>query len=107
MSDTETLPEKQDKQQDKQQDKIPCKKQNNDTDFPMIGVEIIKRINFKVAIFLFLFGILVFSDIFIENVLPKSMTDGLCAGSEGTIAQLTVFILFYLILDLLVQGGLV
>jgi len=80
----------------------------NDTethgDFPSIGVDMIKKINFKVAIFLFIVGIFVFSDIFIENLLPKTMVDGYCADTKGTAIQLLIFILFYLVIDLLVQG---
>lgn len=77
----------------------------NPGDFPSIGVEIIKKINFKIAIFLFLIGIVIFSDVFIENFLPKNMVDGYCADSKGTLIQLLIFVLLYLLIDLFVQGG--
>lgn len=74
-------------------------------DFPSIGVELIKKINFKIAIFLFLIGIFIFSDVFIENFLPKNVVDGYCADSKGTVIQLLIFVLLYIIIDLLVQGN--
>lgn len=79
----------------------------NDDDFPSMGVNIIKKINFKVAIFLFLFGIFIFSDIFIENFMSKKTIDGYCANTHGTMIQLTIFVILYIILDLLVQGGII
>jgi len=95
MSDTETLC-----------NKLTTKKitYSNDDDFPSMGVNAVKKINFKVAIFLFLIGIFIFSDIFIENFLPKNTIDGYSANTHGTMIQLTVFVISYIVLDLLVQG---
>ena len=76
-------------------------------DFPSIGIDLLKKTNFKIAIFLFLIGIFIFSDIFIENFLPKNNVDGYCADSKGTMIQLLVFVLLYLVIDLLVQGCLI
>ena len=74
-------------------------------DFPGIGVDLIKRVNFKTAIFLFLMGLFIFSDVFIENFLPKETVDGYCADSRGTSIQLLVLVLMYILVDLLVQGN--
>ena len=74
-------------------------------DFPGIGIELMKRVNFKTAVFLFFIGLFIFSDIFIENFLPKNMVDGYCTDSRGTVIQLIVLVLMYIIIDLLVQGN--
>jgi hypothetical protein len=63
-------------------------------------------INFKVAIFLFIFGMLLFSDVFINNVLSKfqDATSGDAATTKGTVVQLSIFVLFYLVIDILGQS---
>ena len=101
MDDTETLNSNK---------KQKGNKYNTDDvsgDFPSIGIDLLKKTNFKIAIFLFLIGIFIFSDIFIENFLPKNNVDGYCADSKGTMIQLLVFVLLYLVIDLLVQGCLI
>lgn len=100
MADTETLTN----------NKKKGNKYNNDEvsgDFPSIGIELLKKTNFKIAIFLFLIGLFIFSDVFIDNFLPKNNVDGYCADSKGTMIQLLVFVLLYLVIDLLVQGCLI
>ena len=68
------------------------------------------NINFKMAIFLFIIGMCIFSDLFINGVLSKFdgaiSASGECASTKGTIIQLTIFILLYLVLDLLMKGKL-
>lgn len=83
-----------------------CEKTNDGLDdFPRIGIDLIKKISFKTSIFLFLAGLFIFSDMFIENFLPKTMVDGLCADSKGTSIQLLVLVIVYILIDLLVRGG--
>ena len=101
MSDTETL------NSSKKQKRNKYNTDDVSGDFPSIGIELLKKTNFKIAIFLFLIGIFIFSDIFIENFLPKNNVDGYCADSKGTMIQLLVFVLLYLVIDLLVQGCLI
>jgi hypothetical protein len=46
------------------------------------------------------------SDIFIEKCLPASYQDGSnCTNSYGTVAQMTILVLVYVVIDLLSQGG--
>jgi hypothetical protein len=100
MSDTETLIDVcvADK---KAQDPV-----NESSDFPSMGVDLIKRINFKVALFLLFIGLFVFSDVFIENVLPTNYQDGTnCPNTQGTATQLIILVLLYIVIDLLSQGG--
>jgi hypothetical protein len=100
-SDTETLDSVEDKDDTK-----PILSQQHE-DFPSIGVELIKKINFKIAIFLFFIGLFIFSDVFIENFLPKNTIDGYCADSKGTMIQLLILVFLYLVVDLLAQGGII
>jgi hypothetical protein len=80
--------------------------EHTESDFPSMGVDLLKRINFKVSLFLFLFGLFILSDIFIDKFLPVSYQDGTnCPNSSGTVVQLIVLIICYIIVDLLVQGG--
>jgi hypothetical protein len=76
------------------------------TDFIEVSGSIISNINIKMAIFLFFTGMVIFSDIFSDNFLNNM--DGAIHGeittTKGTVIQLVVFVLCYLILDLLVKG---
>lgn len=109
MADTETLGrDNSDKKIDKKTDKKTDKKNKSiKSDFPSMCVELCKKINFKTAIFLFIIGTIIFSDVFIENCLTdSSYTDG--AGtptSKGTFIQMLVLIISFLCIDLLVQGN--
>lgn len=74
------------------------------TDLMNLSGGVISNINYKVGFLLFFIGMLLFSDIFIENALPATMHDGAgCPNTSGTVTQLTVFVLIYLVLDLLVK----
>lgn len=106
MSDTETLNESKSRKKQK-------KKHNSEddcdelSDFPSMSVDLFKRLNIKVAFFLTLMGIFLFSDIFIEKFLPDKYKDesGTSTNTYGTAVQLIIFILFYIIVDILIQGG--
>jgi hypothetical protein len=81
-------------------------KKSKKSDFVSISSRILSSINFKMAIFLFFVGMLVFSDLFIDGFLstiPDSV-QGECTTTKGTMIQLTVFIICFLVLDLLVAG---
>jgi len=75
------------------------------TDFVNITGNIFCNINYKLSIFMFLFGILLFSDLFIETFLIKipGAVDGENTTTKGTIIQLLVFCLVLIILDLLIK----
>jgi hypothetical protein len=95
MNDTEKLID----------DNVSVKQEQNDGDFPSMGVDLIKRINFKVAFFIFILGLFIFSDIFIE-ILPTSYQDGTnCTNSYGTVVQMVILVILYIIIDLLNQSG--
>jgi hypothetical protein len=93
MKDTETLGSKKDLRHD----------------MPQILASLIKKINWKVALFLIIFSVLIFSDIFIENVLSM-MNDTLYGGipnTKGTVVQILTLTVLYILIDLLVQGGVI
>lgn len=77
------------------------------TDFMKIGGNLVSNINFKVAFFLFFIGMILFSDIFIDGVLRK--IDGAVidesTSTKGTLIQLTLLVILYLVVDLLNKYG--
>ena len=74
------------------------------SDFPSIGIDLIKKINFKTAIFLFIIGIFIFSDTFIENILPSKFVYAGCTNSKGTVAQMLLLVFAYIVIDLMVSS---
>jgi hypothetical protein len=70
---------------------------------------LLKNVNIKIAVFLFFIGMIIFSDLFMNNVLSKFNNSlyGECTTTKGTVIQLLLFVLAYLVLDLLSAGGLV
>jgi hypothetical protein len=79
------------------------------SDFLEVLGNVTCNINFKMAIFLFIIGMCIFSDLFINGVLSKfdGTVSGECTTTKGTVIQLTIFILIYLVLDLLMQGKII
>ena len=75
------------------------------SDFVKISSETFTTLNIKIAVFLFFIGMVIFSDVFISNILVKipDSTEGESTTTKGTIAQLTIFVLMYLLVDLIVQ----
>lgn len=74
-------------------------------DFNGVLLELIKKINIKTALFIFIIGIFLFSDIFIEHILSSipDATDGIETTTKGTIIQLTILSIAYIIFDMLIQ----
>ena len=93
MSDVDTLDKK----------KAP----RSSDDLSSMTVDLLKNVNIKTAVFLFLFGVLIFSDVFISNILNKykGATESGVATTKGTFLQLLVLVVGYTLIDLLVQGG--
>jgi hypothetical protein len=76
-------------------------------DFPSMFVKLFTHINIKVAIFIFILGLFLFSDIFTRSVLKifnGSVNQLGTPTSHGTIIQLSFLVLGYILIDLLVQG---
>lgn len=80
---------------------------HGDDDFPSMLVKLFTKINIKTGIFIFLLGMLIFSDIFVRTILVafKGAVNHIEGPTtHGTIIQLTFLVLGYLIIDLLVQS---
>jgi len=86
------------------------KKKNKDKDdFVQMGVTLLNNINFKIAFFLLLIGMIIFSDMFINGVIGKfqNTLHGECTTTKGTILQLTFLVLGYIIIDLLNKSDII
>jgi hypothetical protein len=74
------------------------------TDMMAISGGVLSNINYKVGFLLFFFAMLIFSDIFVDAVLSDKMHDGAgCPNTSGTLAQITMMVFIYLLLDLVVK----
>jgi hypothetical protein len=77
------------------------------TDFMKITGDIFGGINFKLACFVFILGIIIFSDVFIDGILLKidGTVNGECTTTKGTIIQLLLLSLGLIMLDLAIKRG--
>lgn len=82
---------------------------SSNADFITMFYDLFNSINYKVAILVFLLGIILFSDIFIESFLINisGAVDGDTPTSKGTTIQLLLQTLGYIIFDLLVSGNII
>ena len=75
------------------------------SDFVHAGSKIITSINYKVSFLLFIISVIIFSDVFIENIINNfsDTVDGECTTTKGTMIQLLFMVLAYIIIDLIVK----
>jgi hypothetical protein len=74
-------------------------------DFASMLIEFVRLINFKMAFYIFILGLLIFSSLFVERVLvgfSSAVEDG-TPTNKGVIIQLTFLSLAYIIIDLLTK----
>ena len=76
-------------------------------DFPSIFADLIGKINWKIAFFLYIFATLIFSDLFVDSVLAyaDNTSEAGCPTTKGSMIQITFLILAYIFIDILVQAG--
>jgi hypothetical protein len=81
------------------------KKKSKTTDLMKMTGNLLSNINYKVAFLLFVSSMIIFSDVFIDNVLSEfsDTVDGECATTKGTMLQLLFMVLAYILLDLVVH----
>lgn len=82
------------------------KTEKNATDLLSVSGGLLYNINWKVAIFIFIISIFIFSDLFAEGFLKNidsSFTDGTNTTNKGTIAQILTLVASYIGMDLLVK----
>lgn len=63
--------------------------------------------NFKVSVFLFLIFIVLNCDVFVDKVMPKGYTDGRHPTTKGIVLQGVLIVLGYMIINVLVSGGII
>ena len=83
-----------------------CHKKRSKDDLTSMFSDLFNTINYKVAFFLFVLGIFIFSDLFVDGVLT-SFRDAVYTDSpttKGTTVQLIFLTLGYIVIDLLVTG---
>ena len=73
------------------------------TDLVTILSNVVTNINYKGAILLFIVGIIIYSDLFIHNVLSKipNASSGDTVYTKGSMIQLIIMILSFIVIDLL------
>jgi len=78
---------------------------NSKSDFMEVGGNIFTNVPYKLTFFMFFIGMLLFSDLFINNVLSgiPDTVDGECPTSKGTIIQLLLYCLSLIICDLMIK----
>jgi len=82
------------------------REESDDTksDFMKIGGNVFTNIPYKLTFFMFLIGMLLFSDLFIDGFLHgiPGAVDGECATSKGTMIQLLIYSLMLIVLHLMI-----
>ena len=109
-SDSDNDDQEQQEQQEQQEHDEDAKKsgkKGKKTDFMKMTGNLIGNINYKVAFLLFMIGMIIFSDIFIDGFLShiSDTVAGECPTTKGTMLQLLFMVIAYIIVDLVVQYG--
>ena len=83
------------------------KKTKTPGDFPSLFADLFMRINWKMAFFLFLFFIILTSDIFIDKCLRKvpGSVNNMTSTNKGTVIQGVVLVIFFIIMDTIINSG--
>ena len=86
-------------------DNIKPSKNNKKSDFMKVGGGVLIDINYKISAFLFMMGMFIFSDIFIDKIMTQfeGAVDGECTTTKGTMIQLICLVIGYIIIDLVIQ----
>ena len=94
-------------QEEEQEETKSSGKKGKKTDFMKMTGNLISNINYKVAFLLFMIGMIIFSDIFIDGFLShmSDTVSGECPTTKGTMLQLLFMVIAYIIVDLIVQYG--
>jgi hypothetical protein len=82
---------------------------HNGDDFPSMLITLLKNVHWRVALFLFIACIMIFSNVFVEVILAnfKNAVDADCPNSKGTFIQLLFVIVAYITIDLLATGEII
>lgn len=85
------------------------KKSKTPGDFPSLFADLFMRINWKMAFFMFIFFIILTSDIFIDKYLRKvpGSVNNMTSTNKGTVIQGVVLVLFFVIMDSIISSGII
>ena len=77
------------------------------SDFVEVSGNVVSNIPVKLPFLTFLIGMMIFSDLFIDNVLRKmdGMVMGEVATTKGTMVQLTMLCMALIVFDMLINYG--
>lgn len=90
---------------DRQDDDESEDKKGKSDDFITMANDLFSKINLKLAIFIFVLGVILFSDLFIDNVLAKlpGMVIDQHTTTNGTLVQIGLLSVGSLFADLLIK----
>lgn len=68
--------------------------------------QIVTKVNWKMGIFIFIIGILIFSDVFVNNILTRfnDSEDMGCPNNKGTLIQMGFLVCAYWVSDGLIRS---
>jgi len=101
--------DKKENRDDKDKKTKKSKSNKDKDDFVEMSMSLLRNINFKLVFFIFLIGMIIFSDMFINGVINKfsNSVHGECTTTKGTIIQLTFLVIGYVIVDLLNKSDII
>lgn len=81
------------------------RKKSKSTDLIKVSSGILGNINYKVSFMLFVISMIIFSDVFIDNVIRPfgGTVEAECTTTKGTMLQLMFLTISYILLDLIVK----
>jgi hypothetical protein len=85
-------------------------KKSSESDFLSEIIEIFKKVNWKLGLFIFVIGlVLIFNNIFVEKILSnfKGAVNGDSPTTKGTIIQMIFMSLMAIIVDLMIDYKLI
>ncbi len=71
---------------------------------PIMMIDMASQINVKVAVFLFLYMLFAFSDVFVDMFIPLEYIKNGVPDESGLMFQICSVVIAYIVLDLLVKG---
>ncbi len=71
---------------------------------PIMMIDMFGNINIKVAVFLFVYMVFAFSDVFVDMFIPPEYIKNGLPDESGQMLQIASTVIAYIVLDLLVKG---
>jgi hypothetical protein len=87
---------------------IESAKHNTDgDDFPSMVKHLLYNVNWKLGIIVFILGFILFSNLFVDNVISKfpNTIDAGIVNTKGSIIQLILYVIILLTVDIMIRGN--